>query len=75
VDELGPLQELLTAEPSLKPLALFLFETGSLSLCMPSCPGTHPMEQASLKLTEIDLPASTSRILGLKAHSTTSGPG
>jgi hypothetical protein len=34
------------------------------SLCSPGCPGTHSVDQAGLKLR--DLPASASRVLGLK---------
>ena len=45
------------------------FET--VSLCSPGWPGTHYVNQAGLKLT--DLPASTSQVLGVKAKATTSG--
>jgi hypothetical protein len=38
-------------------------------LCSPGCPGTHSEDHAGLKLR--DLPASASRVLGLKASSTT----
>jgi hypothetical protein len=48
---------------------LFCFETG-FSLCSPSCPGTHSVDQAGLKLR--NLPASASQVLGLKARATTS---
>jgi hypothetical protein len=40
-----------------------------VSLCSPGCPGTHILDQAGLKLR--DLPASASRVLGLKACATT----
>jgi hypothetical protein len=36
-----------------------------VSLCSPSCPGTHFVDQAGLELR--NLPASASRVLGLKA--------
>jgi hypothetical protein len=36
-----------------------------------SCPGTHFVDQASLELR--NLPASASRVLGLKAYTTTPG--
>jgi hypothetical protein len=40
-----------------------------VSLCSPGCPGTHFVDQADLELREP--PASASRVLGLKACSTT----
>ena len=41
-----------------------------VSLCNPGCPGTHPVDQAGLKLR--NLPASAlSQVLGLKACATT----
>lgn len=36
-----------------------------VSLCSPACPGTHCIDQASLKFR--DLPVSVSQVLGLKA--------
>jgi hypothetical protein len=40
-----------------------------VSLCSPSCPGTHSVDQAGLELR--NPPASASRVLGLKAWATT----
>jgi hypothetical protein len=40
-----------------------------VSLCSPDCPGTHSVAQAGLELR--NLPASASRVLGLKACVTT----
>jgi hypothetical protein len=40
-----------------------------VSLCSPGCPGTHFVDQAVLELR--NLPASASRVLGLKACATT----
>jgi hypothetical protein len=42
-----------------------------VSRCSPGCPGTHFVDQASLKLR--NLPASASQVLGLKACTTTPG--
>jgi hypothetical protein len=42
-----------------------------VSLYSPGCPGTHFVDQASLKLR--NPPASASRVLGLKACATTPG--
>jgi hypothetical protein len=42
-----------------------------VSLCSPGCPGTHSIDQVSLKLR--NLPASASQVLGLKACATTPG--
>ena len=39
--------------------------------CSPGCPGTHSIDQAGLKLR--NLPASASRVLGLKVCATTPG--
>ncbi|EDL00549.1 mCG1042648, partial [Mus musculus] len=39
-----------------------------VSLCSPGCPGTHLVDQAVLNLR--NLPASASRVLGLKACAT-----
>jgi hypothetical protein len=53
----------------------FLFFLGGrgvqdrVSLCSSGCPGTHSVDQAGLKLR--NLPASASRVLGLKACATT----
>jgi hypothetical protein len=63
---------LLAAEPSFYPqLAVCLgwfccfFFSDRVSLCCPGCPGTHSVDQAGLELR--NLPASASRVLGLKA--------
>jgi hypothetical protein len=40
-----------------------------VSLCSPDCPGTHSVDQAGLKLR--NLPASASKVLGLKACTAT----
>jgi hypothetical protein len=49
-------------------LFVCLFETGSLSLSLALiCLRTHYVDQAGLRLTEIDLPASASRELELDA--------
>jgi hypothetical protein len=40
-----------------------------VSLCSPGCPGTHSVDQAGLELRT--LPASASRVLGLKLCATT----
>jgi hypothetical protein len=40
-----------------------------VSLCSPGCPGAHSVDQAGLELR--NLPASASRVLGLKAWATT----
>jgi hypothetical protein len=42
-----------------------------VSLCSPGCPETHFVDQAGLELR--NLPASASRVLGLKACATTPG--
>jgi hypothetical protein len=42
-----------------------------VSLCCPGCPGTHFVDQSGLELR--NLPASASRVLGLKACATTPG--
>jgi hypothetical protein len=42
-----------------------------VSLCSPGCPGTHFVDQAGLELR--NLPASASRVLGLKVCTTTPG--
>ena len=52
-------------------LFLFLFFRDRVSLCSPGYPGTHFVDQAGLKLR--NLPASASRVLGLKACATTPG--
>jgi hypothetical protein len=46
-----------------------LFVLDRVSLCSPGCPGTHFVDQAALELR--NLPASDSRVLGLKACATT----
>jgi hypothetical protein len=43
----------------------------SVSLYSPGCPGTHFVDQAGLELR--NLPASASRVLGLKAWATKPG--
>jgi hypothetical protein len=48
-----------------------LFFPDRVSLCSPGCPGTHFVEQAGLKLR--NLPASASRVLGLKVCTTMPG--
>jgi hypothetical protein len=40
-------------------------------LCSPGCPGTHSVDKAGLELR--NPPASASRVLGLKACTTTPG--
>ena len=53
-------------------LLLFLVFQDMVFLCnSPGCPGTHFVEQAGLKLR--DLPASASRVLGLKPCNTMPG--
>jgi hypothetical protein len=49
----------------------FFFFRDRVSLCSPGCPGTHSVDQAGLELR--NLPASASRVLGLKACTTTPG--
>jgi hypothetical protein len=46
-----------------------IFFQNRVSLCSPGCPGTHSVDQASLKLR--NPPASASQVLGLKACATT----
>jgi hypothetical protein len=46
-----------------------LFFRDRVSLCSPGCPGTHSVDQAGLKLR--NLPASASRVQGLKVCATT----
>jgi hypothetical protein len=50
-------------------LVLVLVFPDRVSLCSPGCPGTHSVDQAGLELR--NLPASASRVLGLKACTTT----
>ena len=47
------------------------FSRDRVSLYNPGCPGAHFVDQAGLKLR--NLPASASRVLGLKAYATTPG--
>lgn len=47
------------------------FETGFQNLCSSGCLGTPSVYQASLELTERGLPASASKVLGLKVWVTT----
>jgi hypothetical protein len=49
----------------------FFFPRDRVSLCSPGCPGTHFVDQAGLQLR--NLPASASRVLGLKAFATMPG--
>jgi hypothetical protein len=49
----------------------FVFFRDRVSLYSPGCPGTHSVDQAGLKLR--NPPASASRVLGLKAFTTTPG--
>ena len=51
----------------------FLVFQDRVSLCSPGCPGTHFVDQANLELR--NLPASASRVLGLKACAITALPG
>jgi hypothetical protein len=50
---------------------VFCFFRDRVSLYSPGCPGTHFVDQAGLELR--NLPASASRVLGLKACATTPG--
>ena len=45
--------------------SFFFFSRDRVSLCSPSCSGTHFVDQAGLELR--DSPASASQVLGLKA--------
>ena len=49
--------------------SFFLVFRDKVSLCSPSCPGTHAVDQAGLELR--NLPASASQMLGSKACATT----
>jgi hypothetical protein len=49
----------------------FFFFWDRVCLCSPGCPGTHFEDQTGLELR--DSPASASRVLGLKACTTTPG--
>jgi hypothetical protein len=49
----------------------FLVFAYRVSLYSPGCPGTHFVDQAGLELR--NLPASASRVLGLKECATTTG--
>jgi hypothetical protein len=51
-------------------VCLFVFQD-RVSLYSPGCPGTHFVDQAGLELR--NLPASASRVLGLKVCTTTPG--
>jgi hypothetical protein len=61
----------LTTEPSLRMPWQYFFFPDKVSLYSSGCPGTHSVDQAGLKLR--NLPASASRVLGLKACATTHG--
>jgi hypothetical protein len=50
---------------------LVCFFKDRVSLCSPGCPGTHFVDQAGHELR--NLPASASRVLGLKVCTTTPG--
>jgi hypothetical protein len=50
----------------------YWFFWGRVSLCSPSCPGTHFVDQAGLK--HRNPPASASKVLRLKACTTTAQP-
>ena len=50
-------------------VCLFVCFRDRVSLCSPGCPGTHSVDQA----IDRDPPASASRVLGLKACTTTPG--
>jgi hypothetical protein len=50
-------------------VCLFVCFQDRVSLCNPGCPGTHSVNQASLKLR--DPPTSASQMLGLKSCATT----
>jgi hypothetical protein len=50
---------------------LVFFFWDRVSLCSPGCPRTHSVDQAGLELR--NSPASASRVLGLKAWTTTPG--
>jgi hypothetical protein len=52
-------------------LLLFLVFQDRVSLYSPGCPGTHFVDQAGLELR--NLPASASRVLGLKVCATMPG--
>jgi hypothetical protein len=52
-------------------IPFFLVFQDKVSLCGPACLGTHFVDQAGLELR--NLPASASRVLGLKACATTPG--
>jgi hypothetical protein len=49
----------------------FFFFRDRVSLYSPGCPGAHSVDQAGLELELRNLPASASRVLGLKACATT----
>jgi hypothetical protein len=52
---------------------LVCFFRDRVSLCSPGCPGTHSVDPAVLELR--NLPASASRVLGLKVCATTTTAG
>jgi hypothetical protein len=52
-------------------LFVCLFFRDRVSLYSPGCPGTHSADQSGLELRS--LPASASRVLGLKVCTTTPG--
>ena len=54
-------------------LFCFVFFWDRVSLYSPGCPETHFVDQSCLKLR--NLPASASRVLGLKACASTARPG
>jgi hypothetical protein len=62
----------LSREIPLSPLVFVFVFRDRVSLYIPGCPGTHFVNQAGLELR--NLPASASRVLGLKACTTTPPP-
>jgi hypothetical protein len=67
-------QVLLTPQPTFHAnrfcfLFFLMVFQDRVSLCSPGCPGAHSVDQAGLELR--NLPASASRVLGLKACTTT----
>jgi hypothetical protein len=59
------------ALPATSLFFFFLVFRDRVSLYSPGCPGTHSVDQVGLKLR--NLPASASRVLGLKVCATTPG--
>jgi hypothetical protein len=61
----------INATYHLNSIFFFLVFRDRVSLCSPSCPGTHSVDQAGLELR--NLPVSASQVLGLKVCATTPG--